>query len=84
MFWALVAAAAAALWFRDPLIGPRITAWVGAQERPEFLAQTRQLEEAWTAKGAVVDTVYEQGRHHFDVIDGLRAPYATLCQTLTS
>ncbi|TYC58626.1 alpha/beta hydrolase [Rhodobacterales bacterium] len=45
-----------------------VTAWVGQEERPEFLRQSRILAEAWQ------HTVYREdpGRHHFDVIDGLK------------
>ncbi|MEM9756538.1 MAG: alpha/beta hydrolase [Pseudomonadota bacterium] len=68
----------------EPIHGPRITAWVGAHERPEFLAMTRALEEVWAAKGAVIDAVYEPGLHHFTVLEGLRHPYTTLCQSLLS
>ncbi|MCV6823406.1 MULTISPECIES: alpha/beta hydrolase [Halocynthiibacter] len=44
-----------------------VTVWVGAEERPAFLDQARWLSEAWP------DTVceIEEGKHHFDVIDGL-------------
>ncbi|MBF9029988.1 alpha/beta fold hydrolase [Rhodobacterales bacterium HKCCE3408] len=68
----------------EPRRGPRITAWVGAEERPEFLRMTRALVESWGRKGAVIDGVYERGRHHFDVIDGLEQPYSILCQSLLS
>lgn len=47
----------------------RATAWVGADERPEFRRQARLLADAWGA--ALVE---EPGRHHFDVIDGLADP----------
>ena len=35
----------------EPLADVAFTAWVGAQERPEFLRQARLIEEAWAAKG---------------------------------
>ncbi|SHE97598.1 Acetyl esterase/lipase [Litoreibacter ascidiaceicola] len=44
-----------------------VTVVVGAQERPVFLDQSRWLSEAWDAKQMILP-----GRHHFDVIDGLR------------
>lgn len=40
--------------------------WVGADERPAFLDQSRWLTAAWDARLTV-----EPGRHHFDVIEGL-------------
>ncbi|SHJ43014.1 Alpha/beta hydrolase family protein [Palleronia salina] len=44
-----------------------MTVWVGGDERPAFLDQARWLAAAWGV-GLHVD----EGRHHFDVIDGLR------------
>lgn len=44
-----------------------VTVVVGSQERPVFLDQARWLAEAWKAPYLVLP-----GRHHFDVIDGLR------------
>lgn len=49
--------------------GIPVTVWVGGAERPSFLEQARWLADAW-ACGLVVD----EGRHHFDVIDGLLDP----------
>jgi len=44
-----------------------VTVAVGSQERPVFLDHARWLAEAWGARHMVLP-----GRHHFDVIDGLR------------
>jgi acetyl esterase/lipase len=44
-----------------------VTVWVGAEERPVFLDQAIGLSEAWHAPLRL-----EPGRHHFDVLDGLR------------
>ena len=46
-----------------------MTVWVGGDERPVFLEQARWLSEAWGC-GLVID----DGRHHFDVVDGLETP----------
>lgn len=46
--------------------GAPVTAWVGGDERPEFLRQSALLRERWGAR-----LVVEPGRHHFDVIDAL-------------
>ena len=54
-----------------PLAGVPLTAWVGARERPEFLRQTRLIEEVWGLKGADVKAVYEPGHNHFTVIEAL-------------
>ena len=50
----------------NPLSVP-VTVVVGSQERPAFLDQARLLTHAWGAQQMILP-----GRHHFDVIDGLR------------
>lgn len=55
-----------------PCAGARVTAWVGGEERPEFVRQTTLLANIWTGLGADMAQVKAPGRHHFDVIDGLR------------
>lgn len=60
-----------------PLAGARVTAWVGAKERPEFLRQSALLAEAWN-----IPLVADPDRHHFDVIDGLKDSRHPLCQAL--
>ncbi|MBI1417638.1 MAG: alpha/beta hydrolase [Limimaricola sp.] len=54
-----------------------VTLWVGAEERPVFLDQTRSLAAAWGCK-AVIDP----GRHHFDVIDGMESGTSPLTGAL--
>ena len=54
-----------------PIEGSWLTAWVGADERPEFVRQNALLSNIWTGLGARTQIVEERGRHHFDVIDGL-------------
>ena len=60
--------------FHTPMAAPRITIWVGAEERPVFLDQSRWLAAAWP------DAVLRMapGRHHFDVIDALGDPDSPL------
>ena len=66
-----------------PLKAPNVTAWVGAEERPEFIRQTELLADAW--RGAcTIETVIEPGRHHFDVIDGLASPDAPITRAFIS
>jgi len=48
----------------------RVCAWVGGDERPEFIRQNGLLD-IWRGVGARVSTHVEPGRHHFDVIDDL-------------
>ncbi|MEM6387399.1 MAG: alpha/beta hydrolase [Pseudomonadota bacterium] len=45
-----------------------VTVWVGAEERPVFLDQAMALRDAWACNLRI-----DPGRHHFDVIDGLRS-----------
>lgn len=59
-----------------------LTAWVGAEERPEFLRQTRLIAESWQRQGGTVASHYDAGKHHFNVIDGLAAPDSPLTQAL--
>lgn len=56
-----------------PRQGVELTAWVGANERPEFLRQSGLLAEAWRGHGLQTRFVADPGRHHFDVIDGLKS-----------
>lgn len=62
-----------------PARGPRVTAWVGADERPEFRRQSALLAEAWSRHGVQVRRVEAPGRHHFNVI----APLADADSDLT-
>ena len=49
-----------------PPHGLDLSIWVGGDERPAFLEQAEQLARTWGARRVV-----EEGKHHFDVIDGL-------------
>ncbi|MGR3433526.1 MAG: alpha/beta hydrolase [Shimia sp.] len=60
-----------------PIGAPELEVWVGADERPEFLRQSRLLAAAWGAHAALRLTV-EPGRHHFDVIDALADPRSAM------
>ena len=66
----------------DPLPGKSVTCWTGALERPEFLRQTQILVEAWQGKTDISPAVYDPGRHHFDVLDGLKDPDHPLTEAL--
>ncbi|WP_295810760.1 alpha/beta hydrolase [uncultured Nitratireductor sp.] len=55
----------------SPMPGVRLTCWVGASERAEFLRQNALLANIWVGLGARTASVEEPDRHHFDVIDGL-------------
>jgi acetyl esterase/lipase len=58
--------------------GVRVTAWVGAAERPEFLRQAALLAESWPS----ADLIAAPDRHHFDVIEDLCEPASGLVSAL--
>ena len=60
-----------------PMAGPRIAVHVGADERPSFLWQARQLAEGWDVPLPVIS-----GQHHFDVIDALSDPGSALMRDI--
>lgn len=64
-----------------PAEGARLLAWVGGDERPEFIRQSALIAQAW---GGVAETalVVEPDRHHFDVIAGLERPDSPLTEAL--
>ena len=51
--------------------------WVGAAERPVFLAQAKLLADNWQAALTV-----EASKHHFDIIAGLESPSSALMAAL--
>lgn len=55
-----------------------MTAWVGGDERPAFLDQSRWLAEAW--RNATLHIA--PGLHHFNVIEGLERARSPLTNTL--
>lgn len=61
----------------QPPHGLDVTIWVGADERPAFLDQAEQLARAWGARRIV-----EEGKHHFNVIDGLADPDGPMVKAL--
>ena len=63
-----------------PTPGARLTCWVGAQERPEFLRQNDLLANIWTGLGAETRVVHAADRHHFDVIAPLADAASELAQ----
>lgn len=65
-----------------PRAGARLTCWVGADERPEFVRQNALLANIWTGLGAETRSVDEGGKHHFDVIEGLSDPQSPLTTAL--
>ena len=60
-----------------PRKGVSISTWVGAEERPAFLDQSRWIAMAWDMPEHIAP-----GRHHFDVIDPLEDPNSPLVKRL--
>lgn len=59
-----------------------LTAWVGAEERPEFRRQSRLLADIWGGLDLPVQLVEEPARHHFNVVDGLADPRSPLMDAI--
>jgi acetyl esterase/lipase len=66
----------------EPIDGARLTCWVGASERSEFVRQSALLANVWRGLGARTAFVQEPDRHHFNVIDGLADPDHVLTRCL--
>jgi arylformamidase len=66
----------------EPQARVPVIAWVGADERPEFLRQNRVLFHMWRGFQTPMTMVEEAGKHHFDVIDGLTDGDHPLCRAL--
>jgi len=54
-----------------PALPCQVTAWVGGNERAEFLRQNALIANVWRGLGSSTAEVIEPDRHHFNVIDGL-------------
>lgn len=65
-----------------PRSGLTLTAWVGGDERPEFLRQSALIANVWLGLGAATRLVIEAGKNHFDVIDSLASPHGGLTDAL--
>ncbi|MGB3503306.1 MAG: alpha/beta hydrolase [Mesorhizobium sp.] len=65
-----------------PIDGVRVTCWVGAGERAEFIRQNALLANIWLGLGGATGCVAEPDRHHFNVIDGLADPEHPMVQAL--
>ena len=67
-----------------PMPKARLTCWVGAGERAEFIRQNELLANVWVGLGAMTQKIEEPDRHHFNIIDGLADPNHPLTRTLLS
>jgi acetyl esterase/lipase len=68
----------------EPMENARLTCWVGAAERGEFIRQSALLANIWIGLGAATALIEEADRHHFNVVDGLADPDHPLTGTLLS
>ncbi|MEL6236187.1 MAG: alpha/beta hydrolase [Pseudomonadota bacterium] len=66
----------------EPAAGIPVTAWVGAEERPEFLRQAALLANIWTGMGVATTLVEAPNAHHFNVIAPLSDPDSALMDTI--
>lgn len=66
---------------RRPTPGAHLTCWVGADERPEFLRQSRLMATIWDGL-AQTTLVEEPGRNHFSILEGLASPDSPLTREL--
>lgn len=67
-----------------PPKGKRIVAVAGGDESNEFLRQTRDLAERWSAAGVIARAVTVAGTNHFTVIGPLADPNADLTRGLAA
>jgi arylformamidase len=70
------------LW--EPPTGTSFDAWVGGEESPEYLRQSRTIEAVWRAAGNETAYVSVPGANHFTVIDGLGDPDSALTVRLAA
>ncbi|MGK6314391.1 alpha/beta hydrolase [Neorhizobium sp. DT-125] len=66
----------------EPMPNARVTCWVGAAERAEFVRQNALLAGIWKGLGAETEAVEEPDKHHFNVLDGMADPDHPLIDAL--
>ena len=75
-------AAAESPLFHLPAAHVDLHGWVGADERPVFLRQSRLIADAWAGMPRTTRLTVEPGRHHMDVIAGLTEAEHPLTEAL--
>lgn len=68
----------------EPIPNARVTCWVGAAERSEFIRQNALLASIWKGLGAETEAVEEPDKHHFNVLDGMEDPAHPMMEALFS
>lgn len=66
----------------SPAGTPRVTAWVGGGERPEFIRQARILAAIWQGLDAQTACLVDGDHNHFTVIEGLRQADSAITRML--
>jgi arylformamidase len=64
--------------FLKPLPDIAVTAWVGANERPEFIRQNAVLGDVWPG----ITVRQAPARHHYDVLDPMVDPHSDLMDAI--
>ncbi len=77
-------AAAESPALKTPRDGVALLAWVGADERPEFLRQNDLLGNIWRGAFARTGCVHAKGHHHFSVVGDLAMANSPLTKALTA
>ncbi len=67
----IATAAAESPALKTPRAGVELLAWVGENERPEFLRQNSLIGNIWRGAFAQTGCVQAKGEHHFSVIGAL-------------
>lgn len=78
----LKSAAAESPALRTPRADVDLLAWVGAEERPEFLRQNDLLANIWRGAFATTRAVHARGHHHFSVIEDFEQAHSPLLQAI--
>ena len=62
--------------------GAHFETWVGSEESPEFLRQSKTLAACWSGSGVRTKYVELEDTNHFTVIDALGDPVSQMAQDL--
>lgn len=57
-----------------------LTLWVGDNERPEFIRQSRMMALIWDVFDVETKVHLDQGHNHFTILEGLKSPEAAITQ----
>lgn len=64
-----------------PRSSAQITCWVGADERPEFIRQSKLLAMIWDGL-APIQLIIENDKNHFSILNGLKQPDSELMNAI--